>query len=114
MSAAAIVALLLALMPGATGDRPTVSSLRLNADGSAVGAVTATRAGAPAAPRPLRGFGAFACARHARSLHCILRTVHRRNAVRADYVAFTTTTTTRTRVAARRASEGRRSERVVG
>ena len=54
MSAGAIVALLLALMPGATGDNPTVSSLRLNADGSAVGAVTATRTGAPAAPRPLR------------------------------------------------------------
>lgn len=108
MSAAAIVALLLALIPGATGDHPTVSSLRLNADGSAVGAVTATPAGAPGAPRPLRGLGAFACTRRALSPHCILDTVRRGHAVRVDYVAFTTTTTTRTRVAARRAPEGRR------
>jgi hypothetical protein len=95
-------------MPGATGDDPTVSSLRLNADGSAVGAVTATRAEAPAAPRPLRGFGAFACTRRALSLHCILHTVRRHHVVRVDYVAFTTTITTRTRVAARRVPEGRR------
>jgi hypothetical protein len=109
MNAAAIVALLLALMPGATGDHPTVSSLRLNADGSAVGAVTATRAAtAPAAPRPLRGFGPFACTRRARSLHCVLDTVRRGNVVRADYVAFTSTTTTRTRVAARPVPKGRR------
>ena len=108
MSAAAIVALLLALMPGATGDHPTVSSLRLNADGSAVGAVTATRGGAPAAPRPLRRFGAFACTRRALSLHCVLGTVRRGHAVRVDYVAFTTTTATRTRVAAHRIPESRR------
>jgi hypothetical protein len=101
MSAAAVVALLLALIPGANGDQPTVSSLRLNADGSAVGAVTATRATAPAAPRRLRGFGAFSCTRRARSLHCVLRTVRRGNAIRVDYVAFTATTTTRTRAAAR-------------
>jgi hypothetical protein len=108
MSAAAIVALLLALMPGATGDDPTVSSLRLNADGSAVGAVTATRPEAPAAPRPLSGFGDFACTRRALSLHCILDTVRRGHAVRVDYVAFTTTTTTRTRVAAQRGLESGR------
>ncbi len=108
MSAAAIVALLLALMPGATGDDPTVSSLRLNADGSAVGAVTATRAQAPAAPRALRGFGPFACTRSARSLRCALDTVRRGHVIRVDYVAFTATTTTRTHAAARRTSEGRR------
>lgn len=108
MSAAAIVALLLALMPGATGDRPTVSSLRLNTDGSAVGAVTAARASTPDAPRPLRGFGPFACTRRARSLHCVLHTVRRGHVIRVDYVAFTATTTTRTRAAARRAPEGGR------
>jgi hypothetical protein len=107
VSAAAIVALLLALMPGASGDHPAVSSLRLNADGSAVGAVTATRAEAPDAPRPLRGFGAFTCARRARSLRCALDTVRRGHAIRVDYVAFTATTTTRTHAAAR-TSEGRR------
>ena len=66
MSAAAIVALVLALMPGATGDQPTVSSLRMNADGSAAGAVTATRAQARpprvlcagSAPSPAPGLSA--------------------------------------------------------
>jgi hypothetical protein len=108
VSAAAIVALVLALMPGATGDQPTVSSLRMNADGSAVGAVTATRAQAPAAPRPLRGFGPFTCTRTERSLRCALHTVRRGHVIRVDYVAFTTTTTTRTHAAARRTAGGRR------
>jgi hypothetical protein len=108
VSAAAIVALVLALMPGATGDQPTVSSLRMNVDGSAVGAVTATRAEAPAAPHPLRGFGAFACTRSARSVRCDIDTVRRGHAVRVDHVAFTATTTTRTRVGARRTPERRR------
>jgi hypothetical protein len=108
MSAAAIVALVLALMPGATGDQPTVSSLRMNADGSAVGAITATRAEAPAAPRPLRGFGPFACTRTALSLRCALDTVRRGHLIRVDYVAFTATTTTRTHASARPTSQGRR------
>ena len=60
------------------------------------------------APRPLRGFGPFACTRRARSLHCVLHTVRRGHVIRVDYVAFTATTTTRTRAAARRAPEGGR------
>ena len=108
MSAAAVVALVLALMPGATGDEPTVSSLRMNADGSAVGAVTATRAQAPATPSPLRGFGPFACTRTARSVRCALDTVRRGQVIRVDYVAFTSPTTTRTHAAARPTSQGRR------
>ncbi len=108
MSAAAIVALLLSLMPGATGDQPTVSSLRMNTDGSAVGAVTATRAEAPAVPRPLRGFGPFACTRTARSERCALDAVRRGHVIRVDYVAFTSTTTTRTHAAARPIAQGQR------
>jgi hypothetical protein len=108
VSAAVIVATVLALMPAATGDRPTVSSLRMNVDGSAVGAVTATRTEGPAAPRPLRGFGAVACTRGPRSVRCALDAVRRGQRIRVDYVAFTTTTTTRTHVGARRVPERRR------
>jgi hypothetical protein len=108
VSGAALVALALALMPGATGDQPTVSSLRVDVDGFAVGAVTATRPAAPATPRPLRGFGPFTCTRTERSLRCALDAVRRGHVIRVDYVAFTATTTTRTHAAARRTPGGRR------
>lgn len=101
MSAAAIVATALALLPGATGDQPFLSSLRVEADGSAIGALTSSRQSPPIGPRALRGFGAFSCDRLPRAIRCRLDTVRRGRVVHVDYVAFLAVTTTRARVSAR-------------
>lgn len=110
MSAAALVAAALAMMPGATGDQPFASSLRVEADGSAVGALTSSRAAAPVAPKRLKGFGAFRCVRKPKAIRCRLDTVRRGRAVHVDYVAFLRVPITRAKVSAR-PSEGARRPR---
>ncbi|MGD9697169.1 MAG: hypothetical protein AB7V42_16080 [Thermoleophilia bacterium] len=100
MSAVAIVSAALALMPAATGDEPFASSLRVEADGSAVGALTSSRSAPPAPPAALRGLGRFTCERRPAAIRCRLDALRRARRVHVDYVAFARTPISRTRISA--------------